>query len=155
MKILILILSLLITVTPYAQKNGKIFYQNIDSVNEIKKEFKKNGLNVEFFPKKIELKYFPQVQNVLYDYKSFFQKWYSQVDDVVFLDDESFSKLNKKNMINQDIEYVQKKYIDYQWDGEKYFTLPHIFSKIYFTAMVTEYSDKFILDIKIAEKLKN
>ena len=154
MKISILILSFLFTVNTFAQKNGKVFYQNIDSVNELKKEFKNNGLNVEFLPNKIDLQYFPKIQKVIFDYKEYFQKWYSQVYGVYFLDDESFSKLDKRNMSLKDIQYIQLKNDDYKWDGEKPFEIPHVLSKIYFTTFVTEYSDKFILQIKIAEELK-
>jgi hypothetical protein len=91
---------------------------------------------------------------VIFDYKEYFQKWYSQVDAVYFLDDESFSKLDKRNMSLKDIEYIQTKNEDYKWDGEKPFEIPHVLSKIYFTTFVTEYSDKFILQIKVAEELK-
>jgi hypothetical protein len=154
MKISILILSFLFTTTTFAQKNGKIFYQNIDSVNKFKEEFKNIGLNVESPPKKIDLQYFPKIQKVIFDYTEYFQTWYSQVYGIYFLDDESFSKLDKRNMSLKDIQYVQLKNEDYKWDGEKPFEIPHVLSKIYFTTFVTEYSDKFILQIKIAEELK-
>ncbi len=154
MKISILILSFLFTTATFAQKSGKIFYQNVDSVNKFKEEFKNVGLNVEFPPKKIDLQYFPKIQKVIFDYTEYFQTWYSQVYGVYFLDDESFSKLDKKNMSLKDIQYIQLKNEDYKWDGEKPFEIPHVLSKIYFTTFVTEYSDKFILQIKIAEEQK-
>jgi hypothetical protein len=154
MKISILILFFLFTTTTFAQKSGKIFYQNVDSVNKFKEEFKNIGLNVEFPPKKIDLQYFPKIQKVIFDYTEYFQTWYSQVYGVYFLDDESFSKLDKRNMSLKDIQYIQLKNEDYKWDGEKPFEIPHVLSKIYFTTFVTEYSDKFILQIKIAEELK-
>ena len=155
MKTIFLILLLSFSIGLSAQKTGHIFYQNIDSVNKSKEEFKNLGLKMEFAPIKIDLRYFPKIQNVIFDYKVFFQTWYRQVNDVIFLDDESSSRLSKKEMIVQDIIYQQEKNTDYKWDGKKYFETPHVFSKIYFTAMVIEYSDKFILNIKIAEKLKN
>jgi len=155
MKTIFLILLLSFSIGLSAQKTGYIFYQNVDSVNKSKEEFKNLGLKMEFAPIKIDLRYFPKIQNVIFDYKVFFQTWYRQVNDVIFLDDESFSRLSKKEMIVQDIIYQQEKNTDYKWDGKKYFETPHVFSKIYFTAMVIEYSDKFILNIKIAEKLKN
>jgi len=155
MRALFLILFFSYSISLSAQKTGKIFYQNVDSINKSKEEFRKLGLKMEFSSSKIDLKYFPKVQNVLFDYKLFFQTWYRQVNDVIFLDDESFSRLNKKGMIIQDIIYLQEKNTDYKWDGKKYFEIPHVFSKIYFTASVVEYSDKFILNIKIAEKIKN
>jgi hypothetical protein len=154
MKISILILSFLFATATFAQKNGKIFYQNVDSVNKSKEEFRDLGLKIEFAPNKIDLQYFPKIQKVIFDYKEYFQKWYSQVYGVYFLDDESFSKLDKRNMSLKDIQYVQLKNEDYKWDGEKPFEIPHVLSKIYFTTFVTEYSDKFILQVKIAEELK-
>ena len=51
---------------------------------------------MEFAPIKIDLRYFPKIQNVIFDYKVFFQTWYRQVNDVIFLDDESFSRLQSK-----------------------------------------------------------
>ena len=155
MKTILLILLLTFSISLSAQKTGYIFYQNIDSINKLKEEYKNLGINVAFAPTKIDLKYFPNVQNVIPDYKLFFQTWYRQVNDVIFLDDESFSRLNKKDMIVQYIIYQQDKNSDYKWDGKKYFETPHVFSKIYFTTMVTEYSDKYILNVKIAEKVKN
>jgi len=155
MRVFFIILFLTFSSNIFAQKTGKIYYQNIDSVNKTVEEFKKLGFNMAFSPSKINLEYFPNIQNVLFDYKKFFETWYRQVNDVTFLDDESFSTLNKNGMILQDIIYIQEKNTDYKWDGEKNFEIPHVFSKIFFTALVTEYSDKFILNIKIAEKRKN
>ena len=154
MKTLLLTLVLFTSINLFAQKTGKIFYQNVDSVNKFKQEFKNLGIEIDFAPNKIDLQYFPKIQKVIFDYKEYFQKWYSQVDGVYFLDDESFSKLDKRNMSLKDIEYIQTKNEDYKWDGEKPFEIPHVLSKIYFTTFVTEYSDKFILQIKVAEELK-
>jgi hypothetical protein len=139
----------------FSQKTGKVFYQNIDSVNKTVEEFKKLGLQMSFAPSKINLEHFPHVQNVLFGYKKFFETWYRQVNEIIFLDYDSFSSLSKNGMILQDIIYIQEKNTDYKWDGEKNFELPHVFSKIFFTASVTEYSDKFVLNIKVAEKRKN
>ena len=69
-------------------------------VNKSKEEFKNLGLKMEFAPIKIDLRYFPKIQNVIFDYKVFFQTWYRQVNDVIFLDDESFSTLSKKEMVS-------------------------------------------------------
>jgi hypothetical protein len=154
MKILFLTLFFFLSINLFAQNKGKIFYQNIDIVNKSKEEFRNLGLNMEFPPNKIDLQYFPKIQKVIFDYKEYFQKWYSQVYGVYFLDDESFSKLDKRNMSLKDIQYIQLKNEDYKWDGEKPFEIPHVLSKIYFKTLVTEYSDKFILQIKIAEELK-
>jgi hypothetical protein len=103
MKTLLLTLVLFTSINLFAQKTGKIFYQNVDSVNKSKQEFKNLGIEIDFAPIKIDLQYVPKIQ---------------------------------------------------KWDGEKPFEIPHVLSKIYFTTFVTEYSDKFILQIKVAEELK-
>jgi hypothetical protein len=151
-KITFLIIFLFFSVNSFAQKSGKIFYENVEKNNALIDEFKKNGIDIAFGSIKIDLKSSPKIQKVIYDYRLFVLTWYRQVNSVTFLDDESFSRLNKKGMIVQDIQYVQAKDYSYQWDGKKAFDIPHVFSKIFFTAKVTEYSDRFILDVKFAEE---
>jgi hypothetical protein len=151
-KIFFFITIFFFSVNSFAQKRGKIFYENVEKNNALIDEFKKNGIDIVFGAIKIDLEKSPKIQKVIYDYKLFVSTWYRQVNSVTFLDDESFSKLNKKGMIIQDIQYVQAKDYSYQWDGKKRFDIPHVFSKIFFTAKVTEYSDRFILDVKFAEE---
>jgi hypothetical protein len=151
-KILFFITVFFFSVNSFAQKKGEIFYENIEKNKVLIDKFKKNGVNVSFAPIKLDLEKSPELQKVIFDYETFISTWYRQVNSVTFLSDELFSKLNKKNMIIQDIQYVQAKNYSYQWDGEKHFDIPHVFSKIFFTAKVTEYSDRFILDVKFAEE---
>lgn len=136
-----------------AQKKGVIYYSNVDSSLEYKKSFLKIGLDVNLAPRKIELSNFPKLQNVIYDFISFSEMWYPQVDSYFFLDDESFAKKKKNNMKIQDLIYIQSKNDSYKWDGKKYFETPHVSSKIFFTTMIHEYSDKYVLEIKIAEQM--
>ncbi len=153
-KILFFITIFFFSVNSFAQKSGKIFYENVEKNNALIDEFKKNGINVVFGAIKIDLKKSPEIQKVIYDYRTYFLTWYRQVNSVTFLDDESFSRLNKKNMLIQDIEYVQSKKTNYKWDGKKQFNIFNCFAKIYFTTKVTEYSDRYILNIKVAEERK-
>jgi hypothetical protein len=57
MRTLFLILFFSYSISLSAQKTGKIFYQNVDSINKSKEEFRKLGLKMEFSSSKIDLKY--------------------------------------------------------------------------------------------------
>jgi len=80
--------------------------------------------------------------------------YYRQINSLKFLDTYEFSKLDKTKMKVQSVCYVQYKNADVKWGGCKYFEIFHVNSDLYFTPYVKEYSDRYEMEVLIAEKIK-
>ena len=153
MKNFILIFLLLTSISSFSQKY--VLYQNAERSEILRKNFKDKGIDFRIQPTLIDLNKDTRLFNVVNDFKVFLENWHNQVISVEFLDITSFDTLNKKNMIVQNLKYVQSKNSDYKWGGGKYYEIFHIFSNLYFTVSIKEYKDRFELDVVVAEKLKN
>jgi hypothetical protein len=135
-----------------AQNRGYIYYLDVVAANEDIESIKKYGLNVEILPLLVNVEKIPRLDSLLNDYKSYVETWYKQVDSITFLGIDQFNELDIKNLKVQTICYVQYKNKNYKWDGCKYFESFHIFSNLYFTANVKEYSDRYEMQVIVAEK---
>jgi len=109
-------------------------------------------LNVEILPLLVNVEKIPRLDNLLNDYKSYITTWYSQINSITFLDAYQFDEIDRKNLKIQTLCYVQYKNKDYKWGGCKYFESFEILSDLYFTANVKEYSDRYEMQVVIAEK---
>jgi hypothetical protein len=135
-----------------AQNRGYIYYLDVAAANEDIESIKKYGLNVEILPLLVNVENIPRLDNLLNDYKSYITTWYSQINSITFLDAYQFDEIDSKNLKIQTLCYVQYKNKDYKWGGCKYFESFEILSDLYFTANVKEYSDRYEMQIIIAEK---
>ena len=153
MKLIITFLFVVVSLIGNAQNNGYLYYLNQVKASEDIEQMKKYGLNVEIEPSLIRIQSFPQIDKLLDDYKSYISTYYKQINSITFLDSYEFRKLNKSNMKVQTVCYVQYKNKDYKWGGCKYFEIFHVFSDLYFTPYVKEYSDRYEMEVTIAEKI--
>jgi hypothetical protein len=135
-----------------AQNRGYIYYLDVVAANEDIESIKKYGLNVEILPLLVNVEKIPRLDNLLNDYKSYITTWYSQINSITFLDAYQFDEIDRKNLKIQTLCYVQYKNKDYKWGGCKYFESFEILSDLYFTANVKEYSDRYEMQVVIAEK---
>jgi hypothetical protein len=135
-----------------AQNRGYVYYLDVVAANEDIESIKKYGLNVEILPLLVNVENIPRLDNLLNDYKSYITTWYSQINSITFLDAYQFDEIDSKNLKIQTLCYVQYKNKDYKWGGCKYFESFEILSDLYFTANVKEYSDRYEMQIIIAEK---
>jgi len=135
-----------------AQNRGYVYYLDVVAANEDIESIKKYGLNVEILPLLVNVEKTPRLDNLLNDYKSYITTWYSQINSITFLDAYQFDEIDRKNMKIQTLCYVQYKNKDYKWGGCKYFESFEILSDLYFTANVKEYSDRYEMQVIIAEK---
>jgi hypothetical protein len=135
-----------------AQNRGYIYYLDVVAANEDIESIKKYGLNVEILPLLVNVEKIPRLDNLLNDYKSYITTWYSQINSITFLDTYQFDEIDSKNLKIQTLCYVQYKNKDYKWGGCKYFESFEILSDLYFTANVKEYSDRYEMQVIIAEK---
>lgn len=139
----------------FAQNKGYIYYLNEFKNAEDIEQMKSYGLNVRISPKLISIDSFPRINNLLEDYKTYFKTYDRQINSITFLDSYEFTKLDKRDMKVQSLCYVQYKTKDYKWGGCKYHDIFHVFSDIYFTTYVKEYSDRFEMEVTVAEKRKS
>jgi hypothetical protein len=135
-----------------AQNRGYVYYLDVIAANEDIESIKKYGLNVEILPLLVNVEKIPRLDNLLNDYKSYITTWYSQINSITFLDAYQFDEIDRKNLKIQTLCYVQYKNKDYKWGGCKYFESFEILSDLYFTANVKEYSDRYEMQVIIAEK---
>jgi hypothetical protein len=135
-----------------AQNRGYVYYLDVVAANEDIESIKKYGLNVEILPLLVNVEKIPRLDNLLNDYKSYITTWYSQINSITFLDAYQFDEIDRKNLKIQTLCYVQYKNKDYKWGGCKYFESFEILSDLYFTANVKEYSDRYEMQVIIAEK---
>jgi hypothetical protein len=135
-----------------AQNRGYVYYLDVVAANEDIESIKKYGLNVEILPLLVNVEKIPRLDNLLNDYKSYITTWYSQINSITFLDAYQFDEIDRKNLKIQTLCYVQYKNKDYKWGGCKYFESFEILSDLYFTANVKEYSDRYEMQVVIAEK---
>jgi hypothetical protein len=135
-----------------AQNRGYIYYLDVVAANEDIESIKKNGLNVEILPLLVNVEKIPRLDSLLNDYKSYITTWYSQINSITFLDAYQFDEIDRENLKIQTLCYVQYKNKDYKWGGCKYFETFEILSDLYFTANVKEYSDRYEMQVIIAEK---
>lgn len=137
----------------FAQNKGYIYYLNEVKASEDIEQMKNYGLNVTISPKLIVLDSFPKINRLLEDYKGYINQYYRQINSITFLDTYEFTKLDKRNFKVQTLCYVQKKNEDYKWGGCKYFEIFHVFSDLYFTPVIREFSDRYEMEITVAEKI--
>jgi hypothetical protein len=135
-----------------AQNRGYVYYLDVVAANKDIESIKKYGLNVEILPLLVNVEKIPRLDNLLNDYKSYITTWYSQINSITFLDAYQFDEIDRKNLKIQTLCYVQYKNKDYKWGGCKYFESFEILSDLYFTANVKEYSDRYEMQVIIAEK---
>ena len=135
-----------------AQNRGYVYYLDVVAANEDIESIKKYGLNVEILPLLVNVEKIPRLDNLLNDYKSYITTWYSQINSITFLDAYQFDEIDRKNLKIQTLCYVQYKNKDYKWGGCKYFESFEILSDLYFTTNVKEYSDRYEMQVVIAEK---
>lgn len=154
MKFILTYLFVLLSIFSNAQNRGYIYYLNQVKASEDIQEMKKHGLNFQISPILINVEKFPKIDTLLEDYKTYISTWYRQINTITFLDSYEFAKLDKRGMKIQTLCYTQKKYEDYKWGGCKYFEIFHVFSELYFTTYVKEYSDRYEMEVTVAEKLK-
>ena len=152
MKFILSFLFILLSVFTNAQNRGYIYYLNQVKASEDVESIKKYGLNIEILPSLVDVGKTPTLDSLLNDYKSYITTWYSQINSITFLDAYQFDEIDRKNMKIQTLCYVQYKNKDYKWGGCKYFESFNIFSDLYFTANVKEYSDRYEMQVIIAEK---
>lgn len=153
MKYFISILFVFISCFSEAQNHGHLYYINQIKASEDIEQMKKYGLNVEISPKLISVDSFPKINTLLEDYKSYINEYYRQINSITFLDTYQFTKLDKRNMRVQTLCYTQKKYEDYKWGGCRYFEIFHVNSDLYFTSTIKEYSDRYEMEVVVAEKI--
>lgn len=135
-----------------AQNRGYIYYLDVVAANEDIESIKKYGFNVEILPLLVNIENVQGLDGLLNDYKSYITTWYSQINSITFLDAYQFDEIDRKNLKIQTLCYVQYKNKDYKWGGCKYFESFEILSDLYFTANVKEYSDRYEMQVIIAEK---
>lgn len=152
MKYILSFFLVMISLLANAQNRGYIYYLNQVKASDDVEDFKKNGLNVEILPILVDVGKIPRLDSLLNDYKSYITTWYSQINSITFLDAYQFDEIDSKNLKIQTLCYVQYKNKDYKWGGCKYFESFHILSDLYFTANVKEYSDRYEMQVIIAEK---
>lgn len=150
--ILTLILSFALSVS-FSQNHGLIHYLNGIKAAEDIEAMRQNGLNFQIQPKLISVDSFPKINTLLEDYKSYISTYYRQINSITFLDTYQFTKLDKRNMRVQTVCYVQYKNRDYKWGGCKYFEIFYVNSDLYFTPTVVEYSDRYEMEVTVAEKI--
>lgn len=144
-----------LTLFSYSQNKGYIYYSNQYKNAEDIEQMKSYGLNVRISPKLISIDSFPRINSLLEDYKTYIKTYDRQINSITFLDSYEFTKLDKRDMKVQSLCYVQYKTKDYKWGGCKYHDIFHVFSDIYFTTYVKEYSDRFEMEVTVAEKRKS
>lgn len=154
MKYFVSILFVFVSFISNAQNSGYVYYINQVKATEDIERLKKYGLNFQIEPKLISIDSFPDINNLLEDYKGYIIQYYRQINSITFLDTYQFTKLDKRNMKVQTLCYVQKKNENYKWGGCKYFEIFHVFSELYFTTFIKEYSDRYEMEVTVAEKLK-
>jgi hypothetical protein len=137
-----------------AQNRGYVYYLDVVAANEDIESIKKYGLNVEILPLLVNVEKIPRLDNLLNDYKSYITTWYRQINSITFLDAYQFDEIDRKNLKIQTLCYVQYKNKDYKWGGCKYFEIFHVNSDLYFTPYVKEYSDRYEMEVLIAENIK-
>lgn len=153
MKYFFTLILVVLSTLSFSQNKGYVYYINQVSAAKDVEQIKKYGLNVQISPKLILVDSFPDIDSLLENYKKYTYKYYRQINSITFLDTYEFAKLNKKNMKVQTLCYVQKKYEDYKWGGCKYFEIFHVFSDLYFTTFIKEYTDRYEMEVTVAEKL--
>ena len=153
MKSLVTLLLLFVSLLTTAQNKGYVSYLNQVKATEDIEQIKKYGLNIEISPILVDVEKLPKVNNLLEDYKTYIKTYYRQINSITFLDIYQFTKLDKRNMRVQNLCYTQKKYEDYKWGGCKYFEIFHVNSDLYFTSSIKEYSDRFEMEVVVAEKI--
>jgi hypothetical protein len=154
MKSILTLLLVFVSFMSYSQNKGYVYYLNEVKASEDIEQMKKYGLNVEFEYKLIDIEKFPSINKLLEDYKNYTKTYYRQINSLKFLDTYQFSKLEKKNMRVQNICYVQYKNADVKWGGCRYFEIFHVNSDLYFTPYIKEYSDRYEMEVLVAEKIK-
>lgn len=154
MKSILTLLLVFVSFISYSQNKGYVYYLNEVKASEDIEQMKKYGLNVEFEYKLIDIQKFPLINKLLEDYKNYTITYYRQINSIKFLDTYNFSKLDKKNMRVQNICYVQYKNADVKWGGCRYFEIFHVNSDLYFTPYIKEYSDRYEMEVLVAEKIK-
>jgi hypothetical protein len=137
-----------------AQNRGYVYYLDVVAANEDIESIKKYGLNVEILPLLVNVEKIPRLDNLLNDYKSYITTWYRQINSITFLDAYQFDEIDRKNLKIQTLCYVQYKNSDVKWDGCKYFEIFHVNSDLYFTPYIREYSDRYEMEVLVAEKIK-
>lgn len=153
MKFILSIILVSLSHFVFAQNKGYIYYSNQVKISEDVEQMKKYGLNVTISPKLISVDSFPKINSLLEDYKAYINQYYRQINSITFLDTYEFTKLDKRNLKVQTLCYVQKKNEDYKWGGCKYFEIFHVFSDLYFTPVIREFSDRYEMEITVAEKI--
>jgi hypothetical protein len=154
MKYILSLLLVFVSLMSYSQNKGYVYYLNEVKTSEDIEQMKKYGLNVEFEYKLIDLEKFTPINKLLEDYKNYILTYYRQINSLKFLDTYQFSKLDKTKMKVQSVCYVQYKNSDVKWGGCEYFEIFHVNSDLYFTPYVKEYSDRYEMEVLIAEKIK-
>jgi hypothetical protein len=154
MKYILTLLLVFVSLVTYSQNKGYVYYLNEVKASEDIEQMKKYGLNVEFEYKLIDLEKFTPINKLLEDYKNYILTYYRQINSLKFLDTYQFNKLDKTKMKVQSVCYVQYKNSDVKWGGCKYFEIFHVNSDLYFTPYVKEYSDRYEMEVLIAEKIK-
>lgn len=153
MKSLVTLLLLFVSLLTTAQNKGYVSFLNQVKATEDIEQIKKYGLNIEISPILVDVEKLPKVNNLLEDYKTYIKTYYRQINSITFLDIYQFTKLDKRNMRIQTLCYTQKKYEDYKWGGCKYFEIFHVNSDLYFTSSIKEYSDRYEMEVVVAEKI--
>lgn len=153
MRLTITLLFLLVSLFSSAQNKGYVYFLNQVKASEDIEQIKKYGLNVEISPILVDIEKLPKVDKLLEDYKTYIKTYYQQINSITFLDTYQFTKLDKRNMRVQTLCYTQKKYEDYKWGGCKYFEIFHVNSDLYFTSSIKEYSDRYEMEVVVAEKI--
>lgn len=153
MRFIVTLLLLFVSLFSSAQNKGYVYFLNQVKASEDIEQIKKYGLNLEISPILVDIEKLPKVDKLLEDYKTYIKTYYQQINSITFLDTYQFTKLNKKNMRVQTLCYTQKKYEDYKWGGCKYFEIFHVNSDLYFTSSIKEYSDRYEMEVVVAEKI--
>lgn len=153
MRFIVTLLLLFVSLFSSAQNKGYVYFLNQVKASEDIEQIKKYGLNLEISPILVDIQKLPKVDKLLEDYKTYIKTYYRQINSITFLDTYQFTKLDKRNMRVQTLCYTQKKYEDYKWGGCKYFEIFHVNSDLYFTSSIKEYSDRYEMEVVVAEKI--
>lgn len=153
MRFIVTLLLLFVSLFSSAQNKGYVYFLNQVKASEDIEQIKKYGLNLEISPILVDIEKLPKVDKLLEDYKTYIKTYYQQINSITFLDTYQFTKLDKRNMRVQTLCYTQKKYEDYKWGGCKYFEIFHVNSDLYFTSSIKEYSDRYEMEVVVAEKI--
>jgi len=153
MRFIVTLLLLFVSLFSSAQNKGYVYFLNQVKASEDIEQIKKYGLNLEISPILVDIEKLPKVDKLLEDYKTYIKTYYQQINSITFLDTYQFTKLDKRNMKVQTLCYTQKKYEDYKWGGCKYFEIFHVNSDLYFTSIIKEYSDRYEMEVFVAEKI--